>query len=439
MKRRALRIPAFSFVNDARRRRNAARQALFTDIQQDPTRLPYRALQQSCRLRCALPLAPVAGQRDVVRPRWPVARQKCRAWHTLHVPRIGDSPEFGARYSGTALAQSPSMIGVSSARVTLIAALTTVCFACSGKTDAKTTSGSTDSSDAELGAKLTIPVGAYADCTTRVAGIRPHIEGSSGGEGTVTLSVAGDGTLNATLSFGQWLSGTVAFAATSGTTAGLGGGPFEIDVLDPTAIVEPPAPADSGPSNISVSVAAGTLVLAGSTLFISVYAHSDDTQFNVYSTCPIPTSLPSATIVNSAPQMGNIPSGSFSACTTSSGLEMPGTSGSVGGDLALTTARTNGSLTTTQSDGFPSICKLAFDDVSGTTAMLRDGQTCMISEPCGPPPSLGTSSAPNRATLTNMMGAIDISGGALFINVVGDAPADACGSHVLSLICPPAP
>ncbi|HWZ92543.1 MAG TPA: hypothetical protein VNW92_26940 [Polyangiaceae bacterium] len=254
----------------------------------------------------------------------------------------------------------------------------------------------------------------------------------------MTLSVAGDGTLNAALSFGQWLSGTVAFAATSSTTAGLGAGPFEIEMFDPTAIVDPTAPS-TGPSNISVSAAAGTLVLAGDTLFISVYAHNDDTQFSAYSTCPVPTSLPSTTIVNSAPQMGNIPSGSYTACTSSSGSEMPGGSGIVGGDLTLTIAKSNGSLTATQSDGFPSVCNLAFDDMSGTTATLSGGQTCMISEPCGPPPSLGTSSAPNEATLTNMTGAIDIAAGALFINVVGDAPAGACGSHVLSLICPPAP
>jgi hypothetical protein len=337
-----------------------------------------------------------------------------------------------------------SMSGVSSARVTLIAVLAIVCFACSGKTDAKTTSGTasgtTDPTETELSAKLTIPVGAYAGCMTNLGGVRPHIEGGSGGEGTVTLSVSVDGTLNAALSFGQWLSGAVAFAAMSSTTAGLGAGPFEIEMFDPTAIVDPTAPADSKrPSNISVSVAAGTLVLAGDTLFISVYAHNDDTKFSVYSTCPVPTSLPSTTIVNNAPEMGNIPSGSYTACTTSSGSEMPGESGAIGGDLTLTIAKSNGSLTATQSDGFPSVCNLTFNDMSATTATLSDGQTCMISAPCGPPPSLDTSSAPNEATLTNMTGAIDIAGGALFINVVGDAPADACGSHVLSLICPPAP
>lgn len=328
------------------------------------------------------------------------------------------------------------MSGVSSARVTLIAALALVCFACSGKTGAKMTLGSTDSTEA----KLTLPVGAYAGCTTSLVGVSPHIEGSSGGDGTVTLSVASDGTLSAALSFGQWLSGTVAFAATSATTGALGAGPFEIEMFDPTAIVDPTAPAGSTrPSNISVSVAAGSLVLAGDTLFVSIYAHEGDTQFSGYSICPVPASLPSTTIVNSAPQMGNIPSGSYTACTTSAGSEMQPESSAVGGDLTLTIAKSNRSLTATQSDGFPSVCKLAFDDTSGTTATLSKGQTCMISRPCGPPPSLGTWSAPDEATLTNMTGAIAISGGALFINVVGDAPADACGSHMLSLICPPAP
>jgi hypothetical protein len=311
------------------------------------------------------------------------------------------------------------MSEISSAQATLIAVLAIVCFACSGKTDAKTPSGTTDSTETKLGAKLTIPVGAYMGCTTNVDSVRPRIQGLGGGQGIVTLSVAGDGTLDAALSFGQWLSGTVAFAATSSTTAGLGPGPFEIET-----------------SGISASVAAGTLVLAGATLFVSIYAHNDDTQFSAYSICPVPTSLPSTTIVNSAPQMGNIPSANYTACTTSSGSETFGVSGT-GGDLTLAIARSNGSLTATQSDGYPSVCNLAFDDTSATTGTLSDGQTCTISEPCGPPPSLGTSSAPNEATLTNMTGAIDISGGALFINVVGDAPANACGSHVLSLICPP--
>jgi len=256
-----------------------------------------------------------------------------------------------------------------------------LCFACSAKTDAEATSGTTDSTKTELGAKLTVPVGAYTGCMTSLGGVRPHINGGSGGEGTVTLSVAGDDTLNAAVSFGEWLSGTVAFAATSSTTAGLGAGPFEIELFDPTAIVNATAPAaPTGPSNISVSVAAGTLMLAGDTLFISLYARNDDTQFSVYSTCPVPTSLPSTTIVNSAPQMGNIPTGSYTACTTSSGSEMLG-SGTIGGDLTLTIAKSNGSLTATQSDGFPSVCNLAFNDMSGTTASLSDGQTCLISEP----------------------------------------------------------
>jgi hypothetical protein len=332
------------------------------------------------------------------------------------------------------------MSGLLAARATRIATLGVLCLSCSAKTNAEPTSGTTDSTETELDAKLTVPVGAYTGCVTSLGGIRANTNAGGGGEGEVTLSVAGDDTVQADLSFDEWLSGTVAFAATSRTTAGLGAGPFEIQLLDPTATAYPSAPAAStGPSNVSVPVAAGTLALAGDTLFISLYAHNDDTQFSVYSTCPIPTLLPSTTIVNSAPQMGDVPSGSYPACTTSSGSELPGQSRTIGGNLTLTIAESNGSLTATQSDGFPSVCNLAFDDLSGTTGTLRDGQGCMISEPCGPPPSLGTSPGPDEATLTNMTGAIDIAGGALFINIVGDAPADACGRHVLSLICPPAP
>jgi hypothetical protein len=324
------------------------------------------------------------------------------------------------------------MTGAALARVTLIAVLAFVCFGCGGGTETKTTSPTTDSTETELGAKLTIPVGDYAGCTTTIVGVRPRSVGTGGGDGTVRLSAADDGSLSADVSFGQWLTGTMAFTATSSTTAGLSASPFEVEVLD-TAIIPPVGAA--APSGSSVSVAAGTLVLSGDTLFISLYAYHGDTQLSAYSTCPVPTSLPSTTIANSASQMTDIPTGSYTACTASFGSETQ--SRTSGDDLTLSLAASNGKLTVTESAGVVSVCDLAFDYESGTTAMLSDRQTCMIYEPCGPPPSLGTSSAPDEATLTNMTGAIDIAGGALFINVVGDAPADACGSHLLSLICPP--
>jgi hypothetical protein len=51
----------------------------------------------------------------------------------------------------------------------------------------------------------------------------------------------------------------------------------------------------------------------------------------------------------------------------------------------------------------------------------------------GPPPGVTT------ATLTNMQGVMAVSGGVLFLDVLGDAPKTACGQHSVSLICPVAP
>jgi hypothetical protein len=112
-----------------------------------------------------------------------------------------------------------------------------------------------------------------------------------------------------------------------------------------------------------------------------------------------------------------------------------------GGGFSLTIAESDATLTVTSGVeyGYPLACDLAFHYVSGSTATVSDGQTCTISEPCGPGPSMGSSSAPSEATLTDMTGSIEVVGGVLFINVIGDAPSAACGSHTLSVICPVGP
>ena len=68
-------------------------------------------------------------------------------------------------------------------------------------------------------------------------------------------------------------------------------------------------------------------------------------------------------------------------------------------------------------------------------ATLAARQTCTMRQPCGPPPTLGTSPYPSMATLTDVQGAMSINGGTLFIDVLGDAGAQACGVHDLSITC----
>jgi hypothetical protein len=60
--------------------------------------------------------------------------------------------------------------------------------------------------------------------------------------------------------------------------------------------------------------------------------------------------------------------------------------------------------------------------------MLTAGQTCNVRAPCGPPPSLGASPYPSEATLTNMQGSMTVNGNALFVDILGDATAQALTS-----------
>ena len=312
-------------------------------------------------------------------------------------------------------------------RAALTGALVVACFACGGKTSSDGTLGvsfdaSADAS--ELGAALTIPVGAYTDCKAITSEISGNIEAVGGGKGTVTLAADGDGRVSAVLAFERWMSGTVVLAPTSSVTAALTAGPFVIETMDSTFV-----------RALTIPLAAGSLALVGDTLFVSVYGHGDDTKFSGFCSCPVSASLPKATIANRAPKAGSIPTGTYEACTTLFG----GSETLVASSLSLTIAESKGILTATSSGGLPAVCSLAFHDNSGTTATLDGEQTCTVQQPCGPPPTLGPSSAPRETTLTNMAGSIEVAGGALFINVVGDAPSEACGRHTLSLICPAAP
>ena len=340
-------------------------------------------------------------------------------------------------------------------RLVLAGALAAACFACgaTAPVDPVGASPSRDASaeaspppapgasDGGLGVALTLPVGQYTGCTAATVNIAGNLEATNGGNGTVTLSMDGEGGVSGALSFDQINAGdpsahvvvargTIGFAPTSSTTAALNAGSFDIQTLDGNNV------------SASVPVAASSLSLVGDTLFISVYGQSADTKFSGFCSCPVPTSLPRATVVSRTPTTRSIPTGTYAGCTTSY-VQLPGGWSSTGGNLSLTiTTESDGTLTATPAAGFPMICgggSLAFHAIAGSTATLSGGQTCPVQIPCGPPPSLGPSNAPSEATLTNLAGSIEVVGGALFINVAGDAPSQACGSHAISLICPTGP
>jgi len=329
------------------------------------------------------------------------------------------------------------------ARFLLAAPVLAACLAC-GAVASSDPASVADASTAVTGDALTIAIGQYTSCSVSTVNVTANLEASNGGNGTVTLSADGDGGLSAALSFDQLnvgdpgahvvvASGTLGFAPTTGTTAALSAGSFAMQTLDGNNV------------GTSVPVAASALSLVGDMLFISVLGQNADTKFSGFALCSVPASLPKATLVSRAPTTRSIPTGTYSGCTTASAQLASGlaANSSTGGNLSLTvTSGSDHTWTATQAAGFPTVCggePLAFDDVGASAAALRSGQTCAIALPCGPPPSLGPSAAPNEATLANLSGSIEVVGGALFINVTGDAPSQACGAHTLSLICPAVP
>jgi hypothetical protein len=272
--------------------------------------------------------------------------------------------------------------------------------------------------EAGVAPTLTIPVGSYPGCTAIAVNFASGDVGVTGPwSGTVTLSTNGDGGATAVLVFQGLATETVAFSPTSSTSAGF-----------------KPLDASAGPA-----LAAGSLALVGDMLLISAYGgDGNGTGISSFYSCPLPSSLSRATLAIRTPTTGAIPTGTYGACTMSfQGSEWSPS----GGGFSLTIAESDASLTVMSGDGFAFAvpCDLAFHDISGSTATLSDGQTCTVPEPCGPGPSMGPSSAPSDATLTNMTGSIEVVGGVLFINVIGDAPSAACGNHTLSVICPVVP
>ena len=288
------------------------------------------------------------------------------------------------------------------------------------------------SGDASATLALTIGLGTYPGCVATTVNVAPHEDVTAGADGKMTLSLAGPGELSVALAFPTSLTGTVAVAPTSARTAALATGSFTAQTLD------------FNNASATVPVTAGVLAVVEGTLFVSVYGKGSDTALHGYVRCPLVPSLPQTKVVVSAPPSGPFPTGTYAGCTTD--LAAPRVSSLSGGDSSRTITLGGGVLTASEAPdaGYPIVCgDLGFLDLATSTATamstLASGASCTIQQPCGPGPTLGPSLGPTLATLTNMEGVMAVSGGVLFLDVLGDAPKAACGQHSLSLLCPVGP
>ena len=310
----------------------------------------------------------------------------------------------------------------------IVACLLGACaVACGARTplDEGSAAPATEGDGGVTEAVFAVPIGAYPGCVLDTVEVSPRIEASGGGRGSVTLSLDGEGRIVGELSFDRWLRGTVTFVPTSEATAAAAEGPFDVTTVD-TDFTAP----------LDVRLSAAALAINGDVLFVDLFGRGA-TTFHGWAHCPVPTGLPRSAVAVRPPSAPSIPSGTYAHCTIASGGF--DTTVMTGGDLSLSLAEAGGVRTATKVEGFPDVCPLAFDDHTAATASLVKGVSCEIAEPCGPPPTLGPSSAPSKATLTGMAGSMQLVDGALFVDAVGDAPPGACGRHFVSVMCPPTP
>ena len=300
----------------------------------------------------------------------------------------------------------------------LSALLAAACFACGGRTSLGSGTLGTDGGASSV--TLMIPLGSYPGCTAETVSVAPRFEGVAGGVGTVTLVQEND-TVVATLAFAPFASGKLAFTPTSTSTAAFAAGrSFQVEALDFKG------------SNTTVTETTGSLVLVGDTLFISTHGQSASADVSGHVHCPVPASLQPTSVATNAPPLAALTPGIFGPCTSSVGATNVGLAG--GGSGSVTVTASAGALSATWNDDVTPVCKhLDFND-----ATLVTGQTCSVQRPCGPPPSLGPSTAPSVALLTSTAGAMTANGQSLFIDLVGETTTEACGRHYLSIVCAPA-
>ncbi len=292
--------------------------------------------------------------------------------------------------------------------------------------------GTAASSDAAISADataatttLSVVLGTYTGCTTSSVTRRPNLVGGSGGAGSLTLRRQGD-TVVASLDFAAWAHGDVAFAPTTAATAGLRAAQsYEVQIIDTVVHV------------VTVNATAGSLAVVGSTLFLATHGTAGDDDVSTFFHCRVPPGIAPTDIVTTAPPPGRVTAGTYASCTASSSTEGPLEAGISGGLGAVTLTAGAGGLHLAWPDSL--LQELACNGLdfgaASVAPTLTAGQTCTLRQPCGPPPTLGMSPYPSTATLTDLRGAVTVNRGALFIDVLGDAGAQACGVHDLLITC----
>jgi hypothetical protein len=298
--------------------------------------------------------------------------------------------------------------------VTVIAA---ACFACGARTALDSGSSGGTSSDS-----LMIPLGPYPGCVVTTVTVGPHFEGVAGGDGALTLVDEGEGVLGVTLAFDLFATGTLAFTPTTSSSAAFADGEsFDVDSVDFRG------------SHVTINATAGSLTLVGETLFLSIKGESAGAVVSGYVHCPVPA-RPNASVATRVLPSTSVTLGVYRSCTANIGSKAGGVL--AGGTGTVTVTSSGGTLSATWDDALTSVCgRLDFEPASGSVTSLTPEQRCSIRQPCGPPPTLGPSTTPSEATLTNMEGSMTVDQHSLFINVVGDTSTATCGTHLFSIIC----
>jgi len=303
-------------------------------------------------------------------------------------------------------------------------------LACGARTPLSTeallpSDAATSSETSSTAVTLTIPLGTYSGCTSGTVTTHPNFVGATGGTGSITLTREGDRVV-ATLDFSRYGSGRVAFVPTTRSSAAFAASQsLDVQIANP------------GFSVATVTATTGTLSIVRQTLFVSTHGSAGSDDVSTFFHCRVPAGVVPTDIVTSAQPPGQLGPGEYRSCVASSSTDGPIQAGISGGVGSLSVTELGGSFHLTWPDSLLSHWTCGGLDFSADpiNASLMAGQTCELRSPCGPPPTLGMSPFPNTATLTGMRGSMMVNGNVLFVDVLGDAPDQACGVHDLSIIC----
>jgi hypothetical protein len=304
------------------------------------------------------------------------------------------------------------------------------CLACGARTPLSTealaaSDAATSSDSSSTAVTLTIPLGTYSGCTSGTITTRPNFVGATGGTGSITLTREGDRVV-ATLGLARYASGRLAFVPTTRSSAAFAASQgFDVQIANPTFSVA------------TVTATTGALSIVRQTLFVSTHGSAGSDDVSTFFHCRVPAGVAPTDIVTSAPPPGQLAAGVYRSCVASSSTDGPIQAGLSGGVGSLTVTRDGGTFRLTWPDSLQPhwACGGLDFGADPLNASVRAGQSCDITSPCGPPPTLGMSPFPNTATLTGLQGSMMVSGDVLFVDVLGDAPDRACGVHDLSITC----